>query len=270
MHPISKDGRAGYHPSCARPLRKTGLRVIPIGRLASQCALIVSADGRYEALSSLLGAFGVSAVVCTPAAMPDLVERRFDIVVLDGLEEPKPLLDAVTAAVEAEGRAIAIVAEANPGLVCDLYRAGAAVVFNRSVDPYHVFMQCCAFLQIWHVQTRPVRVGAALFEMEQRRLLMPDKGTVHLTEAEAKILGLLHSQRDEYVSREEISQTVFKIAYDKFDRRIDVHVSNLRKKLRQNDVGAIIDTSRLNGFRLMDAPPESYGVEPSSAARASA
>ncbi len=145
-----------------------------------------------------------------------------------------------------------------PGEVCDLYRAGADVVFGGEPDPYHLFLQCCSLLQIWHPDARPARVGRARFDAANRRLVAED-GSVRLTEAESRILGLLIDGRSGFVSRDAISRSVFRIPYDRFDRRIDVHVSNLRKKLRENAIGASIDTSRLHGFRLVSEAGAAHG-----------
>lgn len=178
-----------------------------------------------------------------------------DLAVLDRLPTSEGTVELVERLREGGARVIALIDGAGAAHVGDLYRAGADVVFDAAVDSHHLFMQACALLRIWQPDMRPARVGKAQFDPAGRKLQVDDR-TVRLTEAESKILALLVDGRSGYVSRESISQTVFKISYDRFDRRIDVHVSNLRRKLRENDIGVLIDTSRLNGFRLLGPADE--------------
>lgn len=162
---------------------------------------------------------------------------------------------ALLAALRSAGaRTVLLLAPAEMERLEACYRAGADVVLPASADPRHVVLQGLALLALLHPDSPPMRVGAARFDPAARRLLLAD-GPIRLTEAETRILQMLVDGRGSHVSREAISQSVFRIPYDRFDRRIDVHISNLRRKLRDNAVGAVIDTSRLGGFRLAPLPP---------------
>lgn len=216
-------------------------------------AILVAGDPRYSLVLPLLSACGVAVRTVQPDELAHVDVAGTRIAVISGILD----LALLSAAIErlhagSDCRAVVIVPERNPKLVLDLYRAGADVVFNDGVDHYHVFLQCSYFLDIWQTEKKPVRLGGAAFEPEMRRLVLPDQSAVRLTEAEAKILALLAETRDGYLGRDTISESVFHIPYDKFDRRIDVHVSNLRKKLRDGGISVQIDTSRLNGFRLVE------------------
>jgi DNA-binding winged helix-turn-helix (wHTH) protein len=219
-------------------------------------AVVVAGDPRYALVIPLLSACGVTVHTVEPAELARFEASAARIAVISGIDD----LTRLTAAIErlhagSDCRTVVIVPERNPKLVLDLYRAGADVVFNDGVDHYHVFLQCSYFLDIWQAEKKPRRLGGAVFEPEMRRLVLADQSAVRLTEAEAKILALLAETRDGYLGRDAISESVFHIPYDKFDRRIDVHVSNLRKKLRDAQIAVQIDTSRLNGFRLVEAAP---------------
>lgn len=226
------------------------------GEIGGEKVLIVGTDPRYDLLLPLLVSCGVKPDVVLPAELRVPLDARYHLAVLSGLETA----EAWTAAIRSirsqpDSRIIAIVPEDSARLVVHLYRAGADVVFNESVDHYHLFLQCSYFLEVWETRGEDGRLGEAVFEPEMRRLVLSDQTAVRLTEAESRILALLVANRDGYVGRNTISETVFNIPYDKFDRRIDVHISNLRKKLRDATPSVHIDTSRLNGFRLVEAPP---------------
>lgn len=219
-----------------------------------ETALVVSADERLALLIPLLASCGVKADFLRPSDLVPPTDRRYRLAILSGFETGEQWTEALgTVDRSAGGRVIAVVPEGRSKLVVDLYRAGADVVFTDTIDHYHVFLQCTYFLDVWATEAAAGRVGEAVFEPEMRRLVLPNQVAVRLTEAESRILSLLVENRDAYVGRHTISETVFNIPYDKFDRRIDVHISNLRKKMRDAALSAHIDTSRLNGFRLVES-----------------
>jgi DNA-binding winged helix-turn-helix (wHTH) protein len=258
LHLTSESTAGSVHTPtdpAAPPDRKTGTRIlVTTADHTGARALIVAGDARYGLLEPLLSACGVAVDIIPPGELSAGPVPPYGIAVLSGLADFESLAEA-TARLHAAGdcRVVAIVPERNPKLVLDLYRAGADVVFNDSVDHYHVFLQCSYFLDVWQAEKKPRRLGGAAFEPDLRRIVLPDRTSVRLTEAESKILGLLMETGDGYLGRDTISESVFHIPYDKFDRRIDVHVSNLRRKLRESGLPVHIDTSRLNGFRLVEA-----------------
>jgi two-component system response regulator CpxR len=68
---------------------------------------------------------------------------------------------------------------------------------------------------------------------------------IHLTTAEFNLLSVFLRRRGRVIHREELSKQVLGREYSPFDRSIDVHVSNLRRKL-----GALPDgTKRIRGVR---------------------
>jgi DNA-binding response OmpR family regulator len=220
-------------------------------------AIVVTNRSELVELQSLLTPCGVAAELVAVSRFQPEQARAPALAVLDQFDEDDGTIRSVRTLRDSGARVVMLNGASSPAHVCDLYRAGADVVFDHSIDCYHLFLQCCALLQIWHPETRPARIGVASFDADNRRLVLDDR-IVRLTEAESRILGLLIDSRAGYVSRESISQSVFRIPYDRFDRRIDVHMSNLRKKLRENAIGAAIDTSRRNGFRI--APISSPGI----------
>lgn len=72
-----------------------------------------------------------------------------------------------------------------------------------------------------------------------------------LTDAEFALLELLAINMGKAVSKDVISEHVFNRKLSAFDRSIDMHCSNLRKKLRVCNAPSAIQTIRGNGYMLM-------------------
>jgi DNA-binding response OmpR family regulator len=77
-----------------------------------------------------------------------------------------------------------------------------------------------------------------------------DEGAVPLTRAEFDLLATLAARSGIAFTREQLGEHVFGEAYDAFDRTIDSHVKNLRRKLGTRPGGAAyIETVRGVGYR---------------------
>lgn len=74
-----------------------------------------------------------------------------------------------------------------------------------------------------------------------------------LTGTEFAILHLLMAQQGELVSKETISENVFNRKLMAFDRSIDMHVSNIRKKIHQFSEHTSIKTVRGSGYIFVGA-----------------
>lgn len=215
--------------------------------------LILSEDGDYRILCDMLTARGITVSLINPlvAPVPDSALDA-DLVVLGGLKS-----DGGCGGYQAFNRCaavrrtIVVLAEADPDAVDDLYRKGAAVVFVRPVDYHHLCLQCAYFLERARSGSRPVRIADTVFDPARRQIHMSAERGVRLTEAETRILVLLSDRPGQAVGKDEISEYVFRKPYDKYDRRIDVHISNIRRKLRDAGLSVRIDSSRLGGVRLV-------------------
>lgn len=85
-----------------------------------------------------------------------------------------------------------------------------------------------------HVGTKALseRLAVADIVIDQKKRTASCNGvSLELTPGEFGILEVLVKRADEVVSREELSNIVLGRSLNAFDRSIDVHVSNLRKKL---------------------------------------
>lgn len=83
------------------------------------------------------------------------------------------------------------------------------------------------------------------------RTLALDHKLVNLTDAEFGIAEILIMNKGQVVSKQEISRFVFKRPLLDYDRSIDMHLSNLRKKLAQFDGNDLLRTIRGNGYMLV-------------------
>ncbi|MBR1584948.1 MAG: response regulator transcription factor [Clostridia bacterium] len=69
---------------------------------------------------------------------------------------------------------------------------------------------------------------------EKTHTLLKHGAPVELTQAEWRILSALMKNRQRVFTREELIDAAFGMAYDGFDRAIDTHVKNLRKKIEDD------------------------------------
>ncbi len=88
--------------------------------------------------------------------------------------------------------------------------------------------------------------------IESSREVFIDNKEIELTSTEFDFLLLLTSQAGTLVSRESLSKEVLGKRLQTFDRSIDMHISNLRKKLGPNSAGMTrIKTLRGNGYQYV-------------------
>jgi DNA-binding response OmpR family regulator len=76
--------------------------------------------------------------------------------------------------------------------------------------------------------------------------------TLHLTQAEFRILSLLAKNPNAVVPRDDLMTAAAGRDWDPFDRSVDVHISNLRKKLDLDpDLPSLIRTVRGAGYMFV-------------------
>ncbi len=84
------------------------------------------------------------------------------------------------------------------------------------------------------------------------RIATANGEAIDLTSMEFNLLHTLAKQAGRTVSKEHLSEHGLGRALEKYDRSIDMHMSNLRKKLAQHNLGAMIVTVRGQGYQLTD------------------
>ena len=90
-------------------------------------------------------------------------------------------------------------------------------------------------------------LGHFRVERQARRVLLADQ-EIKLTATEFDLLECLINQPDTTISKQELSIQVLGKPLSSYDRSLDMHISNLRKKL-PDPISAAIDTIRGIGYR---------------------
>jgi len=84
------------------------------------------------------------------------------------------------------------------------------------------------------------------------RTALADGQQLDLTSTEFNLLHTLVKQAGHVVSKENLSEHALGRTLEKYDRSIDMHMSNLRKKMTEHNLGSIIMTVRGQGYQLSD------------------
>jgi two-component system, OmpR family, response regulator len=105
--------------------------------------------------------------------------------------------------------------------------------------------------------SRGAHIGTWLLDVNATSLCDPQTGvSLHLTEREFAILSMLLASLGTCVSREQVAAQICGREWNPQDRSIDVHVSNLRKKLRAVNISQIaIKSLRNQGYVAYRAEP---------------
>jgi DNA-binding response OmpR family regulator len=98
-----------------------------------------------------------------------------------------------------------------------------------------------------------VRIGLLEVHPASRTVLVQGE-VLDLTSTEFNLLHTLVKQAGHLVSKEDLSKHALGRSLEKYDRSIDMHMSNLRKKIAEHHPGSIIITVRGQGYQLSDEP----------------
>ena len=113
-------------------------------------------------------------------------------------------------------------------------------VFRR-IDKQNLFAE----RKYFHIKNLNIDIDLQMAKINDKK--------VDLTPKEFEILKNLCSYPGKIYSRQEIIDTCFGIDFDGFDRTIDTHIANLRKKLRNDDNhNEYIESVYGLGYRLID------------------
>jgi DNA-binding response OmpR family regulator len=96
--------------------------------------------------------------------------------------------------------------------------------------------------------------GRLLLDIDRRSVCWDDR-PIDVTPREFSILEALMMSRDRVLSRTAIIEHVYDDTYDFDSNLIDVHVGNLRRKLKSVAGVPVIETVRGQGFRIPEVDP---------------
>jgi two-component system, OmpR family, response regulator len=96
------------------------------------------------------------------------------------------------------------------------------------------------------------RVDGITVDLQSRKVTGRQGRQVHLTSTEFELLATLMRGRNSPISRDQLLEGVFGRGWSPFDRSIDVHVANLRRKIEIDPKNPeIIKTVRGTGYVLV-------------------
>lgn len=113
---------------------------------------------------------------------------------------------------------------------------GADDYVTKPFSPREVVARARAILrrtQKAQSKQEPVRVGELVIDPE-RHVVKKGAATIELTPTEFKILDLLASQVDRVFTRLQIVERVQGYAFEGYERTVDAHMKNLRRKVEDN------------------------------------
>jgi two-component system, OmpR family, alkaline phosphatase synthesis response regulator PhoP len=185
------------------------------------------AQAGFRVLSAL---DGTEALAAFRRDRPDLIVLDLNLPGQDGLEICRALrrtsdvpIIMLTARVEETDRLIGL-------------ELGADDYIAKPFSPRELVARVRAVLRRVHGGVRqPGLIRAADLEIDLAGHTVTRAGaSIALTRTEFNLLATLAQHPGQILTREQLVDQVYGVAYDGFDRSIDAHVKNLRRKLEAN------------------------------------
>ena len=207
---------------------------------------------RHDGHKVLSAADGEEGLRLARERKPDLIVLDLMLPKLDGAEVCKALraesdvpIVMLTARVDEEDRLRGL-------------NAGADDYVAKPLSPRELAARVRAVLRRtarMREESGPTQISAGGLTLDVAKLTgYVGERQIRLTPTELRLLRLLLSEPGRVFSREQIISRVFGDDFEGFDRTIDTHVANLRRKLRGNDGSRqYIETVYGAGYRFSDA-----------------
>ena len=225
----------------------------PMQEAAKVCAVVIPAEEIRDEVIRALGSAGLTGVLSSPdpATFGRDIEgtATLDVAVIGVPRDDRPSLDLL--AHLRTGRPECLVFALDMADVDDsaarAFEAGAHDVLRMPFRP--------AEFEARLVRGLPVQAGAARGRYNGHEpaptASLDAAGALELTPIEARILDILTRHQGEIVTRNELSQRLYGVDWAYGDRRFDVHVTRIRRKLRDApELGVAVRTIRSVGYML--------------------
>jgi DNA-binding response OmpR family regulator len=197
--------------------------------------------------------FGVAAVTDGRQAIPAWRQERPTLVLLDLNLPGTDGLD-ICRTIRQEGHTPIIMITARTEETDRLIglELGADDYISKPFSPREVVARVRAVLRRTQTQTAGdiVRAGDLLVDLAAHRAWL-GAALLSLTQSEFDILATLVRHKGHVLSRKQILEATQEMVFDEFERTIDQHIKNLRRKMK-DAVGnlPIIDTIYGVGYRI--------------------
>ena len=200
--------------------------------------------------------FRVTGAADGPAALAAARRERPDLVVLDLM---LPGLDGweVCRALrrETDVPIIMLTARAEESDQVAGLELGADDYITKPFSPRTLVARVRALLRRARGRLAPpalLRVGGLEIDLAAHRVSL-EGAPLHLTPTEFKLLAALAARPGQLFTREQLIEQLHESALDNFDRSIDSHIKNLRRKLESDPARPpLIETVYGTGYRLVD------------------
>jgi two-component system alkaline phosphatase synthesis response regulator PhoP len=173
---------------------------------------------------------GKTALVMARTHQPDLVVLDLNLPEMDGLDVCRTLrresdvpIIMLTARVEETDRLIGL-------------ELGADDYITKPFSPRELVARVRAVLRRVRGglhQAGLVRAGDLEIDLQGHRVARGGE-SIHLTRTEFNLLATLAQHPGQTFTRAQLLDRLYGVAYDGFDRSIDAHIKNLRRKLEDN------------------------------------
>lgn len=132
---------------------------------------------------------------------------------------------------------------------------GADDYLSKPFNHRELLARIKALIRRLHTQSQSLKTQKYVLNKieldEASHTVVANQEILVLTSTEFQILGELMKKAGHVVSKEELSERVLGRKLAPFDRSLDMHVSNVRKKLTQTGVAEVIKTVRGRGYLMM-------------------
>ena len=136
--------------------------------------------------------------------------------------------------------------------VIELLNLGADDYMNKPFDLGELIARIRALIRRSRGTCEPVlRFGAILIHIAEQRVSVGDTD-VEFSPTERRILEYLMFRPRVVVSSRELSEHLFDFTWASHSNVVEVHISNMRRKLRKANSGATIENLRGCGYRLRE------------------
>ncbi len=210
------------------PLKMTGKRVLVVDddvRTLELVKLYLNRDG-YRVLSAY---DGIEALRLAREAHPDLIVLDLMLPGIDGLEICRTLR------AESEVPIIMLTARTTDEDKLRGLELGADDYVTKPFSPRELAARVRVVLRRLPGERGPDEIKHGELSINFRKHTVSRSGQpVNLTEVEFKLLGTLAKEPGRVFSRAELIEKSLGYSFEGFDRTIDVHVLNLRRKLEQD------------------------------------